>query len=1295
MRIPVYERRAGISPLNMPTEQPHPQLSDNGQNVSQTLSDTFARLQKFSDDLEDTQTLEAFNKFKLDSQDYHENPDTGILHTRLGGKSFGLYHDADDWLRHKGEDYARELPSERAKRNFRKMAREHITQRGVQNSRFEADQMKKYRQETADASIKNSLIFAERNWDKLEAIEQARTEIAQALELKMRGSSPDAFKHAWAEIEDQLGVARIRQAFTIDPLLAVEHLNNNQDIHLKPETAAKLRETLMKKTEIYEIQAIADSYSQLYTPEHQVEAQNILNQRYGADKGSKAFAALQRKWSIQENQITARKRGERDAQIRKENEYLKQLDKTENLDPSIIDDIKRDRDSGAIGAQFASSALNVIQSRIDAEKKAQDKAREDTKKAAKQEIRRQDWANAQKGIYLSDEELQQRVDLDVYTLEQADTYRAKQRQEENRTFELQRQAIVQKYNEGTLTPEEVDAASGKILKPDDAKAIKDFLRADAERKQRREEQDFKQAQAQRRDILIRFINNGFVPPRQVVNKWFKDKLIDDSTAKMVYAKIDQNEREEKQRQKENAITQAKADKAAWQDDLDKQSKELVKNSKTDSEVREAIASRDDLTPEQRDYFLKQANIYLSTRTKKQKEIKQARTELEEEQFRAERWHIYSEVNSLAEIREERARYEQLAKDGIISGTHRNSLIAFLNEKEQQFKSAAKTKEQIDNYDIARDYFSRFGLDNIHTARQEIRQQYTDPAKVNGIMTQLDKLTGEAREQQNDEAKALREQQEQTFTDLKNKYWRNGVSVPNEELSQLEQSGGLTPQQIDRAHSINAGLRFKKQVEEQLMQNPNIDFAGKSPAEREALVMERMGISKEQRADNVAYLLKKVMDGTSSDSEIEEFETRGYISASDKDYIKGFDSKFDRVQKERLRDVSRRMGGIIRDLYNNKSKEYSQILRNAQDKFQSATFNIDPRAKDFDKAVAEIAQRILGEVADEFANTKDLTDWFWPFTQPSAAALRLQTEQQKIENFSLSPMSTGIPFLDEALGLTMSISPTGQITSYDNSAPTLPPVVPPPVSQEITSQDTSSIRQAVQAEQNPDSSNGDFSYNGSISSLWRQAWPDNANSLRGMSDVTKSILDGTAFRISSPFSATATKLRDGRGHLAVDCAVPVGTPVHTPQYGGQWKVIKTGQNSTAGKFVKIQSTLDSGDVHEYTYAHLNSWDFKEGDIVSQGDIVAKSGNTGHSTGPHLHVALKVNGKPVDPTKVNINGGAAMRPGPTIQRAQFLPQPLEEPDIMSDEEMYQATLELLGLGNDISGDISTLVPYGGNF
>ena len=79
---------------------------------------------------------------------------------------------------------------EEAQFNFRKMAREHIQQRGVQNSRFEAEQMRRYQQETADATIKNSIVEAGNNPYDDDTAARAEQDIIQALELKYRYSSP-------------------------------------------------------------------------------------------------------------------------------------------------------------------------------------------------------------------------------------------------------------------------------------------------------------------------------------------------------------------------------------------------------------------------------------------------------------------------------------------------------------------------------------------------------------------------------------------------------------------------------------------------------------------------------------------------------------------------------------------------------------------------------------------------------------------------------------------------------------------------------------------------------------------------------------------------------------------------------------------------------------------------------------------------------------------------------------------------------------------------------------------------
>ena len=58
-------------------------------------------------------------------------------------------------------------------------------------------------------------------------------------------------------------------------------------------------------------------------------------------------------------------------------------------------------------------------------------------------------------------------------------------------------------------------------------------------------------------------------------------------------------------------------------------------------------------------------------------------------------------------------------------------------------------------------------------------------------------------------------------------------------------------------------------------------------------------------------------------------------------------------------------------------------------------------------------------------------------------------------------------------------------------------------------------------------------------------------------------------------------------------------------------------------------IDHGFGIKSVYAHCNSIRVREGDEIKRGDLVATIGNTGRSTGPHLHFELRLDGHPVDP------------------------------------------------------------------
>lgn len=96
------------------------------------------------------------------------------------------------------------------------------------------------------------------------------------------------------------------------------------------------------------------------------------------------------------------------------------------------------------------------------------------------------------------------------------------------------------------------------------------------------------------------------------------------------------------------------------------------------------------------------------------------------------------------------------------------------------------------------------------------------------------------------------------------------------------------------------------------------------------------------------------------------------------------------------------------------------------------------------------------------------------------------------------------------------------------------------------------------------------------------------------------------------------------HKGVDIAVPTGTSVRASSGG---TVTKAGWGSGYGYVVYI----DHEDGKQTRYGHLSRVLVSVGQKVKQGDRIALSGNTGVSTGPHLHFEMRINGTPVDPMK----------------------------------------------------------------
>jgi len=108
-----------------------------------------------------------------------------------------------------------------------------------------------------------------------------------------------------------------------------------------------------------------------------------------------------------------------------------------------------------------------------------------------------------------------------------------------------------------------------------------------------------------------------------------------------------------------------------------------------------------------------------------------------------------------------------------------------------------------------------------------------------------------------------------------------------------------------------------------------------------------------------------------------------------------------------------------------------------------------------------------------------------------------------------------------------------------------------------------------------------------------------------------------FRFTSGFGP-----RWGRLHAGTDFAGPIGTPIYTTADG---VVTHAGWSSGYGRLIKIQHEFGI----ETRYAHLNAMDVSVGQRVSRGERIGAMGNSGRSTGPHLHYEVRVGGDPVNP------------------------------------------------------------------
>ena len=117
-----------------------------------------------------------------------------------------------------------------------------------------------------------------------------------------------------------------------------------------------------------------------------------------------------------------------------------------------------------------------------------------------------------------------------------------------------------------------------------------------------------------------------------------------------------------------------------------------------------------------------------------------------------------------------------------------------------------------------------------------------------------------------------------------------------------------------------------------------------------------------------------------------------------------------------------------------------------------------------------------------------------------------------------------------------------------------------------------------------------------------------------------------YRITSPFGRrTSPTTGASTNHNGIDIATPMRTPILAPADGSIGYVVT---NDAGGLQVAI-------DIKEHDlrigFAHLDEAIVRNGQLVRKGDIIAYTGNSGRSTGPHLHLTVKNSFGMQNPTK----------------------------------------------------------------
>lgn len=156
------------------------------------------------------------------------------------------------------------------------------------------------------------------------------------------------------------------------------------------------------------------------------------------------------------------------------------------------------------------------------------------------------------------------------------------------------------------------------------------------------------------------------------------------------------------------------------------------------------------------------------------------------------------------------------------------------------------------------------------------------------------------------------------------------------------------------------------------------------------------------------------------------------------------------------------------------------------------------------------------------------------------------------------------------------------------------------------------------------------------------------------------------------------------HTGVDIGCANGSPIRAVADG---KVTFAGWNGPYGN--QVRQSVNGGEVW---YNHMSRLEVKKGDGLSAGSIIGRLGTTGQSTGPHLHLEVRVNGKDVDP--MPYLSGSKVIPAGSTDATQVGLNPLDAiKGVGNFFEMLTDPVTWLRVGMFIGGGVLLLMAFVG--